>query len=78
MPRIQNLPRQGDHRRLQKRRTAAGGLKEKAVNAGCSFRESRPLLQCPLIGKVRLPPDRPVLAYFVEKLGLFSVVGEMG
>ena len=62
VPRIQDLPRQGDHRRLQKRRTAASGLKEKAVNAGCSFCESRPLSQCPLIGKVRLPPDRPVLA----------------
>lgn len=32
VPRIQDLPRQGDHRRLQKRRTAAGGLKEKAVS----------------------------------------------
>ena len=31
VPRIQDLPRQGDHRRLQKRRTAAGGFEEKAV-----------------------------------------------
>jgi hypothetical protein len=37
VPRIQGLPRQGDHRRLQKRRTAASGLKEEAVNAGRSL-----------------------------------------
>ena len=62
VPGIQHLPRQGDHRRLQKRRTAACGLKEKAVNAGCFFCQSRPLSQCPLLGKVCLPPNRQILA----------------
>ena len=61
VPGIQHLPRQGDHRRLQKRRTAACGLKEKAVNAGCFFCVSRSLSQCPPLGNARLPPDRQVL-----------------
>ena len=31
VPRIQDVPRQGDHRRLQKRRTATGEFEEEAV-----------------------------------------------
>jgi len=36
VPRIQGLPRQGDHWRLQERRATVNGLEEKAVDADCS------------------------------------------
>jgi hypothetical protein len=74
MSHIQHLPRQGDHRRLQKRRAAAGALKEKAVIAGCSFCQLRPLSLCPLTGKALLPLERQVVGRF----GKLSITANNG